>query len=654
VVKKKEVLYMRRHILLVLPLIVALAAGSEAAKAPPVSQGTAKSQPKAVQAKAPSAGELRVRQARNAAGGEKWAEVVRVLPEEEVAKWDRSDPSTPDAYFLLGRAYQALKDWERARRWYAEYMDANPTGLYRNDCMDRLGLIQREYWDGALREIQRILADPGLDPQRRYESGQAVVARAKAITIPGVSDEGDLLYAQGVLTAGVQRTAEARKSFQDYRRGAPNGRFSIQALYYLSQLGQPRLLYIQGGRLRSVLEDGSDPRTLTTQEQGDARDVALSPSRDYVAVLTWSEKTQTHTVYVLNLSDPGVRPRSIWSCPGQGSVIRDVTWSPSLDFPRQTRFLAFIGPDSAGDYAIWTYDVSQTDANAKKLAHSNAARVAQSQLAFSWAPGGKFIAFCAGDGRFYVSQPLFETAQALEPDVAAADPSSLTWAVGPDPDSDPVLFGLSRRGVFILNGKDVSSARTTVRLLDRVKQSPADRIGVSSEGNVIAVQRKQPSGNDLELYRVKDQLLLGAPIRGVTKFAFSPIGGRLAYRTTSGVYTSRLDDDRQHDVRLSGTDGITDFAWSPMGNQILWWRKDRIALCFDQAQLGGGHLPPEDSATFVEPKWAVDDRAVAVQRVQENEESILLLVRGASDTQQQIHRVELSEPGTAHLVDWVH
>lgn len=143
--------------------------------------------------------------------------------------------------------------------------------------------------------------------------------------------------------------------------------------------------------------------------------------------------------------------------------------------------------------------------------------------------------------------------------------SNLFRVVGPEPNASPLLFGQSTRGIFMVDSKSIVPPSFGVRILDRTSKTPMDEFGVASDGDVIAVRRK----DKLELYRVRDQQSLVDPVAGVSKFSFSPIGSRLAYRTME-LYVLRLDDDRTHDVRLSGTDRSTDFAWSPVGNQLLW------------------------------------------------------------------------------------
>ena len=596
----------------------------------------------------------KVAQATNAAGSDNYAEVVRVLPEEEVKTWDPALDYAQTAFFLLGKSYQHLNQWDKAQGWYQKYLAVKPDGLYGNDCRAQLGIIDTTHWDALVAAVNALIADPKLSSDERYRAGSKLIDEAVKTSIPGVSHDSDVVYAQAVLENGVQKTDDARKHFTDYQKTYPDGRRIGQVNFYVSQFEQPRLLYIQSRQLWTVMEDGSSPRSLTTSEQGEVESASLSPGQDYVAVLMRS-KDNSHDIRILNLRDPQASPGSIWNCTGDSDSVRAFGWSTSLELPGQTRYVAFVGPDKTGDYAIWICDITQTNPIPEKLAHSDTPRSDLRQLSFSWAPGGKFIAFCAAGGHIYISQPPFSTAQSLDPDVTAVGSANLTWAVGTDPSSEPVLFGLNSRGAFVLDGKVILTGKPTVRFLDRINRSPVANFGVSSDGAVMGITRVQAK-DVLELYRVKEQQPLGQPVGRMKAYAFSPFGSQLAYRTELGVYASRLDDNREHDVRLSGTDANTEFQWSPVGNQVLCWQKGSITLCYDRIQLAKGDVSDPPKTVYKDPKWALDDRAVAIQRLQEDQMSIVLLSRKATGGQGRTRVVDLNynDKGGAQLVDWIY
>lgn len=629
---------------------------------PPATDTATSRLPTTSQPKVDSWASSLVNRALNDAGRENWAAVIRWLdpaPAERepgkmyAADWPSNAPYALEADFLLGRAYQAAKQWVNAQKWYQRYLEAAPNGAYANDCRDRLGILRRGYWDEALREVRAIVNDPKLGDEEKYSLGMDAISRARDKAPPGFADveECVLDYAEGVLLDGVHRSIEARDRFRQYLGRCPSGRFTTSVLFYLSQYEKPQLLYIQGSRLRAVLQDGSETIDLTTPAQGEVRQAALSPARDYVAVLTWSpgagDTADRYTVYVINLQNPKVSA-PVWSCRGKESRIRNLSWSPCLEFPVKTRFLSFVGPMDPGDYYLWTWDAQNPTPSARPVAGSKTPPSAESLLTFSWAPQGACLALCGEDKHLYISRAPFESADSRRTEVQGA--RNLTWTQVSTSDGDPLLFGLSKGRAFVLNGKEAVVGRPDPRFLDLGKD-PIDEMGVSSGGDVIGVLRKDV----LTLYRVRDEKQLGKSVSGVDRFAFSPLGNRLAYRTNKGVYVSRLDDDRDHDIRLSGTQGITDFMWSPVGNQILWCQRDSIRLCFEGAELAGDKVAADASVTYCCPKWAVDDHAVAIQKTQEGIESIVLLVRGTHESTQQIRPLALNEEakGGAHLVDWI-
>lgn len=76
-------------------------------------------------------------------------------------------------------------------------------------------------------------------------------------------------------------------------------------------------------------------------------------------------------------------------------------------------------------------------------------------------------------------------------------------------------------------------------------------------------------------------------------------------------------------------------------------------MYFDRAQLGNDIVASDGNVEFTSPKWAIDDRAVAIQQVRNTDQSVLLLRRGSVDAEQQIRLISFADPGSVHLVDWI-
>jgi len=533
---------------------------------------------------------------------------------------------------------------------------------------------RKSCWDDILVKIKEKLNKVGSTADERFQSCINLIEEAKKFKISGVSDDGELLYAQGIIHNGVGRVREAKTFFSRYLLEAPNGPYVTTVQYYLLQYDKPRLLFNQDGLLRSMYEDGSEPTTLSVESQGMVLQGAVSPSHDTVAYLTWSERTQSYSIYVLDLISHKVTP--IWNRQGKQNKPFDISWAPQSDFTsRINSFLAFVGPDETGEFYLWIWDKAHMEKQATQVSFSQTALTDVSRLRYQWSPGGNYIAFVGQFGKLNIHIP--QTGQSLQYN-ANGVPQSIVWTNAPMSEDIPLLFGFTADRLFCIKSEDLLPHMADVRSLQQniakdgkkptLMHIPGvSELGVSSEGDVLAVKRK----DELELYRIEmvmrgpikeiTLVKLGGVISGVTRFNFSPLGNRLAYQTNKGIYLSRIDGNKDHDFRLDGTTGDTDFAWSRVGNQLLWWRSDRISLCFDRALLGGSNLLGDVNVALARPSWSLDDRAIAIQKCRRSndgnflDKSILVLTRGETD--QQVHEITLnplSDTGTgdASLLDW--
>jgi hypothetical protein len=635
---------------------------------------------------------LTIAEATGRAEAKQWGEVWRLVEDFFRAfPWDEPPvEQTQEATWLAVNATQALERPDDTLLWATRYVDrfctASPERC-KTIQEEILGQVNQARYERSI-DTTRTLLQAG--SREALDKAKALLEDAKKLEPAG---RADTVYLEGVyyVVAPEREYGKARERFRQYLAQAPNGRFVREAYGELRWLDEPLLLFAaptKGARrdeltLWTMRSDGSDPRQVTHSDQGylkttpdGAPVAAVSPSGKSLAYVTRSPATGVR----LFVSKPDGReaPKEVWSSRGPDDYVGGLAWAPRTD----AELLKFHAQQGGGEVYIW-YWYSGREA-ATRIEGSSTSVDHPAQLASEWSPDGKLLGWKDDESTLSISQLMGEerTTRLDFGEVKQQKFDSpvvrFVWTQPTLEGSRPVVMGCTPSSVFKvdLGASGITSAEVEGELLGFFK-SPREAvwqviptgkiadIGCSSDGDSVAFL----VGDTLAIYTINTDptpqkgpatirpMRFVREIPNVNAFAFSPLGARMAYRTSEGVFISRFDAIPTNDKKVGGSRRDTPFFWSQRNGQLLTAEADRLTITYDREPLSQSYKPNGDMPAdqWLDPQWSPDDSMVAMQKVSGTSAEVVISARQATTSTQEwlnLHPPAV-EPGALRLVGWL-
>ena len=591
-------------------------------------------------------------------------------------------PNEAAVYIAMvsARHLQRPKEMEDWARTYVRFF---PQGPHHAEVERILGEVNDRYFDSLLVDIRVALSS---HTEQGARDALAMIEQAEKVAVVGKASS-EFLFLRGVYHALAPEAQydKAREAFKRYIANAPNGRFVLDSYKELQWLDQPLLLFAAteaGGtrtQLWTIRPDGSDCRSLSTLSQGEiiltaaGPLVAISPSGD-IAYATSSEDG----LRVFVQREDGSAPQAIWASRAKSDLIYSMGWAPRANEPT----LKFHAQQDGLNIRLWTWKVGHETATA--IAQSETRIADNNELLSRWSPDGTYLAWRNAEGTLWLTRVGQETSRydlTAPPRGFDRKVLGFVWTQPTLRGAAPVIIGCTSTSAFKIDLQpgSVDAISRSYRLLGFLKpgvkgawqvitKGAIAGIGCSSDGDSVAFL-VGPGTPDLEIYRVNtDSTPSSGPpvslsmgyvrtIGNVNDFEFSPLGARLAFRTSEGVFISRFDALETNDRLVDGTLGDTQFFWSPRDGQLLTAKDDQLAVTYDRGPLFQSFQPSGAAvdSVWANPQWSPDSRIIAIEKGAAGGTHLILSLREATMSRRDWTELVPAkcQTGTFRLIGWL-
>jgi len=627
-----------------------------------------------------------------------WGEAARLVG-DYLEAYQGADQPNEDALYIAVVAAQKLNRPSDMNQWAQAYRRCFPTGAHIQEIEKLLGEVNAAAY-GELVNRTVIALRAGVT----HDAATKLIKAAEECAVAGVgAAETDYLWGIHYAYCPEPEDVRARDCFKAYLAKAPNGPYRRDAYDALWRLGEPLLLFTarKAGSsnpaellLWTVRRDGSGARPITSEQQGYIATtaggeplVAVSPDSRRLAFATRSPGQVT--LFVTNAA--GKEPKAIW----MSSVPEDVQHISGLQWaPQSGSFLKFHAPEPGGDGYLWLWGPNAEKARPELT--SRTARAQADKLVSQWSPDGKWLAWVADNETLHYGLEPFAAFERIvhQGPSPGFDPRvrNFMWALPTHMKAGcPILVGCTSTHAFKVDFQPGSIVTKTWGYLGALKKggkgveqivpkAHITSIGCSSGGDYVAFLTQ---AGVLSLYRLRPDptpdkgprelramdWVRNEPERDdmgpVNEFRFSPLGGRLAYRTSGPpgrVWIAGFSEYHEADREVAGSDGTTQFFWSPDQGQLLTATSNLLTITYDRQPLFRCTRPtdPEDTPAvagtgWLNPQWSPDGNVIAITKHDGAGTDLVLARREGTITDPRwVNLVPPScEAGTLQVVGWL-